>query len=140
MLPGQRGWRSEVFRRRSCATEPPSTEPHRAAEYPAGTQAGPAPLLGGFGAASGCRSQTGNQRGWGRVGLHFVAFLGANFLLIGSDTRSGIGSNVLDGPLHALAHLTYVLADQPEFPALGAGEIVTTGTIIDAVPIAPGER
>jgi len=33
-----------------------------------------------------------------------------------------------------------VLADQPEYRPLGAGEIVTTGTITDAWPIAPGER
>ena len=43
-------------------------------------------------------------------------------------------------PLHALAHLTRVLADQRKYRLLGAGEIVTTGTITDAWPIAPGER
>jgi 2-keto-4-pentenoate hydratase len=31
-------------------------------------------------------------------------------------------------------------ADQREYPPLGAGEIVTTGTITDAWPIAPDER
>lgn len=52
----------------------------------------------------------------------------------------GIGSNVLGGPLHALAHLVRVLAAQPEAPPLGAGEIVTTGTISDAWPVAAGEH
>lgn len=51
----------------------------------------------------------------------------------------GVGSNVLGGPLHALAHLVRVLARQPDAPPLVAGEIVTTGTISDAWPVAPGE-
>jgi 2-oxo-3-hexenedioate decarboxylase len=51
----------------------------------------------------------------------------------------GTGANVLGGPPLALAHLARVLAGQPQFPPLRAGEIVTTGTITDAWPIAPGE-
>jgi 2-oxo-3-hexenedioate decarboxylase len=51
----------------------------------------------------------------------------------------GVGANVLDGPPLALAHLARVLAGQPQFPPLAAGEIVTTGTITDAWPVAPGE-
>jgi 2-oxo-3-hexenedioate decarboxylase len=51
----------------------------------------------------------------------------------------GVGANVLDSPALALAHLAGVLARQPQFPALAAGEIVTTGTITDAWPVAPGE-
>ena len=51
----------------------------------------------------------------------------------------GIGSNVLDSPVLALAHLARLLADQPQFPALAAGEIVTTGTLTDAWPVKPGE-
>jgi 2-oxo-3-hexenedioate decarboxylase len=58
----------------------------------------------------------------------------------GSLAARGVGANVLDGPLHALAHLTRVLARQPQFSPLRAGEIVTTGTITDAQPIQPGER
>jgi 2-oxo-3-hexenedioate decarboxylase len=58
----------------------------------------------------------------------------------GSPAARGVGANVLDGPLHALAHLTRVLAEQPEFPPLQAGEIVTTGTLTDAHPVRPGER
>jgi len=51
----------------------------------------------------------------------------------------GVGANVLDSPALALVHLVRVLALQPQFPALAAGEIVTTGTVTDAWPVAPGE-
>ncbi len=51
----------------------------------------------------------------------------------------GMGSNVLDSPLLALAHLVELLAAQPDFPQLRAGEIISTGTMTDAAPVAPGE-
>lgn len=51
----------------------------------------------------------------------------------------GVGSNVLDSPALALGHLVRLLADQPQAPALSAGEIVTTGTITDAWPVEPGQ-
>jgi 2-oxo-3-hexenedioate decarboxylase len=56
-----------------------------------------------------------------------------------SQVDSGVGANVLDGPAHALAYLRDVLATQPASPPLAAGEIVTTGTITDAWPVASGE-
>ncbi len=51
----------------------------------------------------------------------------------------GVGANVLKSPALALAHLARVLAGQPSFPPLAPGELVTTGTITDAWPVAPGE-
>ena len=51
----------------------------------------------------------------------------------------GIGANVLDSPALALGHLARVLSEQPWAPPLAAGEIVTTGTITDAWPVAPGD-
>ena len=51
----------------------------------------------------------------------------------------GVGGNVLDSPALALAHLARVLAGQPQFEPLRAGEIVTTGTITDAWPVTRGE-
>ncbi|MEO5701863.1 MAG: hydratase [Casimicrobiaceae bacterium] len=51
----------------------------------------------------------------------------------------GVGSNVLGGPAHALAHLTRVLAGQAWAPTLARDEIVTTGTISDAWPVEAGE-
>ena len=51
----------------------------------------------------------------------------------------GVGDNVLGSPALALAHLARVLAGQPAMPPLAAGELVTTGTITDAWPVAPGQ-
>lgn len=52
----------------------------------------------------------------------------------------GRGCYVLDSPALALQHLACVLESQPEAPALRAGELVTTGTLTDAWPLAPGTR
>jgi 2-oxo-3-hexenedioate decarboxylase len=52
----------------------------------------------------------------------------------------GVGANVLGSPLAALAHLVELLARQADAPKLAAGEIVTTGVITDAHPVAAGER
>jgi 2-oxo-3-hexenedioate decarboxylase len=52
----------------------------------------------------------------------------------------GVGANALGHPAAALAHLAAVLATQPQFEPLAAGEIVTTGTLTAALPIAAGER
>jgi 2-oxo-3-hexenedioate decarboxylase len=51
----------------------------------------------------------------------------------------GVGANVLDSPLLALAHLVELLASQPDFAGLIAGEIISTGTLTDAAPVAPAE-
>lgn len=51
----------------------------------------------------------------------------------------GVGENVLGSPLLALAHLVELLAKQPLSAPLAAGEIITTGTLTDAHPVAPGE-
>ena len=37
------------------------------------------------------------------------------------------------------ARLTRVLADPPQFAGLAAGELVTSGTVTDAWPVARGE-
>jgi 2-oxo-3-hexenedioate decarboxylase len=58
----------------------------------------------------------------------------------GADVEHGSGANVLDGPLSALRHLVDLLENDPSNPNLSAGEIVSTGTLTRALPIAPGER
>jgi 2-oxo-3-hexenedioate decarboxylase len=58
----------------------------------------------------------------------------------GTVVDRGRGSNVLDGPLQAIAHLMRVLAAQDRFPSLGAGEIITTGTLTAAWPVEAGQR
>ncbi len=57
----------------------------------------------------------------------------------GKVVDQGVGANVLDSPLLALAYFIEVLARQPGAEPLRPGELVTTGTITDAHPIAPGE-
>lgn len=57
----------------------------------------------------------------------------------GEDLDSGVGANVLDGPLHALAHFLDELRACPGAPDLLAGDVVTTGTWTDAWPVQPGE-
>ena len=52
----------------------------------------------------------------------------------------GVAANVLDGPLFALRHLAETLAQDPQSPPLAAGEIVTTGTLTRAFPVAAGEE
>jgi len=51
---------------------------------------------------------------------------------------TGVGSNVLDGPIHALKHLVDSLETSAQ--PLRKGEVVTTGTLTRAFPIAPRER
>jgi 2-oxo-3-hexenedioate decarboxylase len=50
----------------------------------------------------------------------------------------GIGANVLGGPLLSLAHLVELLKKRPDAP-LQPGEIITTGVLTDAHPVARGE-
>ncbi len=57
----------------------------------------------------------------------------------GTVIDRGTGANVLDSPLLALAHLVELLAARSDFPPLTAGEVISTGTLTDAAPIAPGE-
>ena len=51
----------------------------------------------------------------------------------------GVGANALDHPALALAFLADILARQPQFDPLAAGEIITTGTLTAAYSIKPGE-
>jgi 2-oxo-3-hexenedioate decarboxylase len=51
----------------------------------------------------------------------------------------GRGEIVLGSPLVALGHLVELLAKQPKSPPLAPGEIISTGTLTDAHPVAPGE-
>lgn len=57
----------------------------------------------------------------------------------GARQATGGGANVLDSPLLAFAHLAEVLAKQSRFPPVQAGEVVTTGTLTQLLPVIPGE-
>jgi 2-oxo-3-hexenedioate decarboxylase len=58
----------------------------------------------------------------------------------GAPMEKGSGAHVLDGPVAALRHLVSVLEGAPEQKPLGAGEIVTTGTLTRALPVRAGQR
>ena len=57
----------------------------------------------------------------------------------GQIVDRGLAANVLGGPVSALRHLVAVLTRDQGNPPLKAGEIVTTGTLTRAFPVAPGE-
>jgi 2-oxo-3-hexenedioate decarboxylase len=84
-------------------------------------------------------------------GLHGRLILGAPIPLAGDLAAAeaklfrgdrlvdqGVGANVLGGPMLSLAHLIELLKKHPDAP-LRAGEIITTGVLTDAHPVAPGE-
>ena len=52
----------------------------------------------------------------------------------GEEVARGTGANVLGSPAHALAHLTQVVGSP-----IAEGEVITTGTVTDALPIKNGE-
>jgi 2-oxo-3-hexenedioate decarboxylase len=58
----------------------------------------------------------------------------------GALRQRGGGALVLDSPLLALRRLVDLLANDPHDPALRAGEIVSTGTLTLAMPVAAGEN
>lgn len=57
----------------------------------------------------------------------------------GARTLHGKGADVIDGPLAALGFLLDGLAATPGARPIGPGEVVTTGTLTDAAPVAPGD-
>jgi 2-oxo-3-hexenedioate decarboxylase len=57
----------------------------------------------------------------------------------GTVAATGNGAHVLDSPARALGYLIETVAAQDGSAPLDAGEIITTGTLTDAVPVAAGE-
>jgi len=57
----------------------------------------------------------------------------------GGQEVTGRGADVLDSPLLAFARLAEILAKQSRFPAVQGGEVVSTGTLTQLMPVAPGE-
>ncbi len=57
----------------------------------------------------------------------------------GRHVETAKGSNVLGSPLSAIAHLLSVLARQPDYEPLHAGEMVTTGAVTMAQSVHAGE-
>lgn len=63
-----------------------------------------------------------------------------NLLCDGEIVDQGRAGNVMDGPLSAVRHLVDLLAADAGNANLAAGEIVTTGSLTKALPVAPGQR
>jgi 2-oxo-3-hexenedioate decarboxylase len=68
-----------------------------------------------------------------------LPFLRVDLFKDAQKIDSGVASNVLGSPLLALSFLIELLEKQEHSPKLAAGEIISTGTITDAHPVAPGE-
>jgi 2-oxo-3-hexenedioate decarboxylase len=57
----------------------------------------------------------------------------------GNVMDRGTGANALGHPALALGFLADIVARQPTFDPLAAGEIITTGTLTSALPVKAGE-
>lgn len=57
----------------------------------------------------------------------------------GGARRTGQGRDVLGGPVHALRFLVNELERYPGSTPLAAGEIITTGTLTEAMPLKAGQ-
>jgi 2-oxo-3-hexenedioate decarboxylase len=55
------------------------------------------------------------------------------------ETRTGVGADVYGSPLRVLGYLADDLAAHPERSPLQVGEIITTGTLTELMPLAPGQ-
>ncbi|MDI3335334.1 hypothetical protein QKW60_02850 [Defluviimonas aestuarii] len=75
-----------------------------------------------------------DRMAWGKQLGDFTVTLNRN----GSRVETGHATNVLGGPVSALRFLVETIADEPHPAPLQAGEIVSTGTLTDAQPVAPG--
>lgn len=72
--------------------------------------------------------------------LAALADVDARLSCDGATVDRGRGANVLGGgPLAALAHLVATLAADPGAAPLAPGEVITTGTLTRAFPVAPGQ-
>ena len=71
--------------------------------------------------------------------LHEFATFRVELACEGKPTQHGGGALVLDSPLLALRHLVQLLAHDPHNPPVGAGEIISTGTLTLAMAVSAGE-
>jgi 2-oxo-3-hexenedioate decarboxylase len=69
-----------------------------------------------------------------------LAALQVELLCDGEVKDRGRGEIVLDGPLDALKSMVDLMAGTTPRWRIQPGEFVTTGTITDAWPLAPGQR
>jgi len=67
-----------------------------------------------------------------------LAALEVELLCDGRMVERGRGANVLDGPMHAIAHLSRELRRRGR--SIEPGSLISTGTLTDARPIGAGQR
>jgi 2-oxo-3-hexenedioate decarboxylase len=78
--------------------------------------------------------------GWGEPLANDLSALRVELLCDGEVKDRGVGSVVLDGPMQALKTMIDSMAAITPQWHVAAGEVVSTGTITDAWPAAPGQR
>jgi len=71
--------------------------------------------------------------------LQTLATFGVTLTCSDGTTRTGSGANVLGSPLTALRFLVEEIARYPVSRPLQAGEMITTGTLTDAMAISAGQ-
>jgi 2-oxo-3-hexenedioate decarboxylase len=76
--------------------------------------------------------------GWTRLGADLAALTMA-LACDGREVDRGVGANVLDGPLNALRLWRRAMMARTPDTVVHADEVVTTGTLTDAWPVAPGQ-
>jgi 2-oxo-3-hexenedioate decarboxylase len=72
--------------------------------------------------------------------LHELAAFTLDLYCDGTLSEQGSGALVLDSPLHALRHLAELTTHDAHNPPLRGGEIISTGTLTLAMPVAAGQR
>ncbi|MEO6394670.1 MAG: hydratase [Devosia sp.] len=76
-----------------------------------------------------------DRAAWGQTLKNFTVSLRN-----GADIeRHGTGANALGTPVLALGAIVEDIARHPDWTPLAAGEIVTTGTLTELMPVAPGD-
>lgn len=71
--------------------------------------------------------------------LDSLARFEVSLLRNGETVDQGVAANVLGGPLKALRHFVAGLAERPMARGIETGDLVTTGTVTRAFPVADGE-
>ena len=78
---------------------------------------------------------SGDRAGWAEMLRNVKVTLSSSE----GVSRSGMGRDAFGSPLLALQFLVEDLAEHPERMPISAGEIVTTGTLTEAMPVQPGQ-
>jgi 2-oxo-3-hexenedioate decarboxylase len=92
-------------------------------------------LHGAYRLGPRCRIAADDRAAW----LEQLRSFEIELIRDGAFVDRGHALHVLDGPLSTIRHLLDVLAGDTANPPLQAGEIITTGTVTRAFPVAPGE-